>query len=105
MSMFPFREQSALEATIATTQTELATIRFQNAQLEAEAEALAGPAEIEKVAREELGYVFPGETPYVVVGTQSLDEPVADSSPLSPAAPWYSRIVDFFTGRDLGADA
>lgn len=105
MSMFPFREQSALETNIATTQTELATIRFQNAQLEAEAEALAGPAEIEKVAREELGYVFPGETPYVVVGTRASDEPVVDPTPLSPAVPWYSRIIDFFTGRDLSADA
>jgi cell division protein FtsB len=105
MSMFPFREQSALATNIAATQTELATIQFQNAQLEAEAEALGGPAEIEKVAREELGYVFPGETPYVVVGTRAADEPVLDSTPLSPAAPWYSRIIDFFTGSDLSADA
>jgi cell division protein FtsB len=100
-SMFPFREQSALEATMAATQQELDTLRFHNALLEAEAEALNGPSEIEKVAREELGYVFPGEVPYVVVESDTPTLLVEVEPPLDPAAPWYSKIVDFFTGRNV----
>lgn len=99
-SMFPFREQSALDATMAATQEELDALRFQNELLEAEAEALNGPAEIEKVAREELGYVFPGEIPYVVVDPETPVSRAEFEAPLEPADPWYTKILDFFTGRD-----
>lgn len=106
-SMFPHGEQSALEANIQATTEELEGLRFYNVQLEAEARALTGPSEIEKVAREELGYVFPGEIPYVVVEIEGEDEiprPEVEEV-LTPADPWYSRIVDFLTGRDVGAPA
>ena len=60
---------------------------------------------IEKLAREKLGYVRPGETAYVV-----LDPPESETRPLPqtddlvfPEEPtWVDRLWDFVTGADLG---
>jgi hypothetical protein len=59
-------------------------------------------AEIEKLAREKLGYVRPGETAYVV-----LDPPGTEDEP--PAGPvvepvektWVDEVWEFLTGADL----
>lgn len=85
---------------------ELAAVTEQQRQLAAEVERLtrererlADPAEIRAQARSRLGYVSPGEIPYVVQlpGDGQID-PVAD--PFG-GAPWYLRLwTEVSSGRD-----
>jgi cell division protein FtsL len=63
-------QQSQLNAISKETENvrgQLAQFQQANATLKAEKDALQDPKYIEKVAREELGLVKPGESPYVVV--------------------------------------
>ena len=52
---------------VAEAEAQLAGLQAENAELTADIEALQTDAEIEKLAREKLGYVRPGETAYVVL--------------------------------------
>lgn len=47
------------------TQTQLQQLQQTNAALQAERKALHDPKYVEKLAREELGLVKPGEIPYI----------------------------------------
>ena len=59
------RKASALSADVRRVSEENARLREQNQRLRREARALAGdPAALEHAAREELGYVRPGERVY-----------------------------------------
>jgi cell division protein FtsL len=104
--VFPFRQLLSQQRQVDTAQAQLGALQAQNAALEAEAVALQTPAEIERVAREELGLVRPGETGYAV------QAPEASTVPLTPAADdevvddrtIVEKIWDFLTGRDLAPD-
>lgn len=82
----------------------LARLTAENEALQADVEALSTEAEIERLAREKLGYVRPGETAYVVLdppGTQ--DEPeVPAPAPVTEEKTWVDEIWEFLTGADLG---
>lgn len=90
---------------VESARAELAALESENTTLRADVSALQTDAEIEKLAREKLGYVRPGETAYVV-----LDPPGADdgSTPLQ-AEPepvdktWVDHVWEFLTGADLGS--
>ncbi|HQR30515.1 MAG TPA: septum formation initiator family protein [Anaeromyxobacteraceae bacterium] len=59
------RKHRALEAEVRRVAEENETLRERNVRLRREARALAGdPAALERAAREELGYVRPGERVY-----------------------------------------
>jgi cell division protein FtsL len=58
-------------------------------QLQAERARLANPAEVEAQARSRLGYVVPGEVPYVV---QLPSGPVGPGAGLGGGAPWYRTL-------------
>ncbi|HWB72553.1 MAG TPA: septum formation initiator family protein [Egibacteraceae bacterium] len=65
-------------------------------RLEDERRRLDDPAEIEVLARAELGLVKPGEIPYVVVAPEprldELDLPQHPEAVHAPDLPWYRRI-------------
>lgn len=102
----PYRQILDSRQQVASAQAELAALESENARLTSDVLALQTDAEIEKLAREKLGYVRPGETAYVV-----LDPPGSDSPAVAPAAEetlvedrtWVERIWDFLTGADMGA--
>jgi cell division protein FtsB len=63
---------------VSSARAQLAALEAENAALEADIAALETDAEVEKLAREKLGYVRPGETAYVVLdppGTSEETEP------------------------------
>ena len=69
-------------------------------------DALLSDQEIERIAREQYGFVRPGEIGYVVITpepTESVEvpEPVA-ATPDEPG--FFERIWRFLTGDDLAAD-
>jgi cell division protein FtsB len=61
-------ELNAVNREAEATRTRLEQLRQTNQTMAAEKEKLATPAYVEKVAREELGLVKPGEVPYVPAG-------------------------------------
>lgn len=62
---FPIHDYIQLVRTKNQLQVEIDALREQNSALEEEKKQLETSSEIEKVAREQLGMVKPGEVPYV----------------------------------------
>jgi cell division protein FtsB len=101
----PYRQIIDSQRQVASAQERLAALEAENQELEADVAALNTDAEIEKLAREKLGYVRPGETGFVV-----LDPPGSDQ--IAPAEPegtvdedktWVDRLWEFVSGEDLGS--
>ncbi len=59
------------------------------AQLQAERARLSDPAEVEAQARSRLGYVVPGEVPYVV---QLPSAPAGPTTAYGNGTPWYHTL-------------
>ena len=59
------------------------------AHLQAERARLADPAEVEAQARSRLGYVMPGEVPYVL---QLPTGPVGPAAGAAGGTPWYRAL-------------
>jgi cell division protein FtsB len=103
----PYRQIIDSQRQVASAQERLATLEAENEQLAADVAALNTESEIEKLAREKLGYVRPGETGYVV-----LDPPGGDQ--IAPARPeelvdedktWVDWLWEFISGGDLDSSA
>lgn len=101
----PYRQIIDSQRQVAEARAQLAALETENTELAADVEALHTDSEIERLAREKLGYVRPGETAYVV-----LDPPGAtDDSEPAPAPPepveetWVDKVWDFLTGADVGS--
>ena len=101
-AVIPFRQIVEQQALVEGTSAELARITLENEYLSNEVEALNTPGEIERLARENLGYVMPGEAAYVVLQPEALPETIA--APVvenEDRVPWYRAIWNFFSGADL----
>lgn len=100
----PYRQIVDTQRQVAAARAELAALESENAELSADVSALQTDQEIEKLAREKLGYVRPGETAYVV-----LDPPGAEETEpvVAPAPPedrtWVETVWEFLTGADLSS--
>ncbi|MBA3360695.1 MAG: septum formation initiator family protein [Acidimicrobiia bacterium] len=99
-SAIPFRQIIDQRSRLDEARAELAAIEIENGLLANEVLALDTPGEIERMAREKLGYVMPGEIGFVVLAsepTSVIQDPIA-----TPAAevPWWRRIWDFLSGAD-----
>ena len=101
-AVIPFRQILEQQARVEDSSAELARVNLENELLAGEVQALNTPEEIERLARENLGYVMPGETAYVVL---EPEETLA-TTPAAPVTevedvPWYRAIWNFFSGADL----
>lgn len=91
---------------IAESTAELEVLEAANAELEDRLSSLNTPAEIERLARERLGYVREGETAFVVVSPReefsdlSGEEQSAETG-AGGEAPWYQQWWSYITGSDL----
>jgi cell division protein FtsB len=115
-NVLPLRQIVAQRQEISQTQATLDALVEDNETLDARVAALGTPVEIERIAREELGYIRPGETAYVVIDPAADDDSAAptvtpESGGLAdtpqPARAsdgnFATRIWDFLTGRDLAS--
>ena len=66
-NVVPFRQVVDQRSDIGVARDHLAALVAENATLTQQVAALETPIEIERIAREKLGYVRPGETAYVVI--------------------------------------
>lgn len=102
--MVPYRQIVDSQRQVNSARAQLAALEEDNARLGADAAALETDEEVEKLAREKLGYVRPGETAYVV-----LDPPASETRPLPQTdgvvlperQTWVDMVWDFLTGADL----
>jgi cell division protein FtsB len=89
---------------VSEARNQLAHLEEENAVLQADIEALQTDAEIEKLAREKLGYVRPGETAFVVLDPPGTPEE-SETEP-EPDVPddmtWVDRVWEFISGADQG---
>lgn len=87
---------------VAEAQQQLNALQEENAALQDDVDALYTETEIEKLAREKLGYVRPGETAYVVLDPPGTDDPapeVPEPAP-EPEPTWVDKVWAFLTGSD-----
>ena len=103
-NVVPYRQIVEQNRQVAEAAAELAALREENALLAARRDALKTPVEIERLAREKLGYVRPGEIAYVVLdppGTEDAEpEDIPQPEPIDDLT-WVDRVWDFLTGADL----
>jgi hypothetical protein len=104
-NVLPLRQIVEQRQEVGSAEAELAALLGENEALESRVESLSTPTEIERLAREQLGYVRPGEKAFVVV--ESEKDPVVYPEDLEaqtsedPAVGILERIWAFVTGRDL----
>ncbi len=103
----PYRQIIDSQRQVSAAQAQLEALVAENGRLEADVAALHTDAEIEKLAREKLGYAKPGETAYVV-----LDPPPDEREPvpslvipeLGEEKTWVDKLWDFLTGADIESE-
>ena len=104
--VIPYRQIIEANQDVAAARARLAALEAENTELEADVAALQTPTEIEKLAREKLGYVRPGEVAFVVVDPPGDEQPAPEPEPEpeEPERTWVERVWDFITGADIGDD-
>jgi hypothetical protein len=105
-NVVPYRQIVDQGRQVAAAEAELEALQDENQVLTAQRDALETPVEIERLAREKLGYVRPGEVAYVVlepptVPTTSLMGPaVTEPAPIEDRS-LLDTVWDFISGADL----
>lgn len=103
-SVLPFSQIRDQRHDLETARVELLDLQQRSKELTARIQALNTPIEIERLARERLGYVRPGETAYVVMDPPAAPEATPATVPEQAAAlshTWYEKLWAFVTGADL----
>lgn len=79
-SVYPVRRFISMRGETRALEAEGRALDERIAELTQEAALLESDAEVERLARERLGMVRPGEVPFVVAGPDSVsDDPVVES--------------------------
>lgn len=105
--VLPVQQYLEREIQVTEAQQRLAALESENGVISADVDALLSDQEIERVAREQYGFVRPGEIGYVVI-TPDGSEP--EAQPPSPVATessdpgFLERVWRFLTGDDLASD-
>ncbi len=101
-NVVPFRQVVDQRAEIGEARDQLAVLVAENATLTQQVAALETPIEVERIAREKLGYVRPGETAYVVLAPEAPTS--ADPVPterVSEEPSFLAKLWAYVTGADL----
>lgn len=105
-NVVPYRQILEQRRQVATAAAQLDEIKDENAVLTAQRDALQTPVEIERLAREKLGYVRPGEVAYVVLDPPEVPTTTTTTAPSQGPDPvedesLLDTVWDFMTGADL----
>jgi len=105
--VLPVRDFLERENAVNEANQQLAEVTETNAVLAEDVNALYSEQEVERIAREQYGFVRPGEVGYVAV---LPDNPDAEVAPVEPEPVERDdrtipqMIWDFITGNDLTGD-
>jgi cell division protein FtsB len=106
--VLPVQQFLERETQVNDARARLDVLQEDNTSLEEDAIALLSDQEIERIAREQYGFVRPGEIGYVVIPSEGLEpasEPSAQPVEIdSDQGGFLQRIWDFITGRDVADD-
>jgi cell division protein FtsB len=100
----PYRQILDSQRQVNSARAQLAALEEDNEVLSADVTALQTDAEVEKLAREKLGYVRPGETAYIVLDPpeeEKSPKPQTDNLDLPEKRTWVDQLWEFVTGADL----
>jgi cell division protein FtsB len=100
----PYRQILDSQRQVNSARAQLAALEEENEVLAADVAALQTDQEVEKLAREKLGYVRPGETAYIVLDPPSEEtrpQPQTDNLVIPEERTWVDALWDFVTGADL----
>jgi cell division protein FtsB len=86
----PLRNYVAQRQELAAVTAQQQALSAEVDELTRERARLADPEEIAAQARSRLGYVRPGEVPYVVQLPSAAEDPAAD--PATDGQPWYRQL-------------
>jgi len=90
----PARALVQQRADLRATETQLRVLSSQNQQLTSQVAELHTDAEIERLAREQYGLVFPGEEAYAILPSPQPPAPaVAPALPRAHGSPVASRLL------------
>lgn len=95
-----FRLQYQQRREVQTLQSELDSVKARNEELRAQIEALKTPQGIERLARENLGLVKPGEQAYVVTGGAAEEPTPTAYAQHTIDVPLWQRVLDAVFGFD-----
>jgi len=105
MAVGPARQLWDEHAQIRADQNSLAAGNAKATELTGRIEALQNPVHIEQLARDQLGYVRPGETLYIVGQPQARASTAAPQAAAAPA-PRHRSLPDLlWTGVRVGLPA
>ena len=99
MAAAPLKQAYQQRQALAEEKMRLQALKEENKSLEQRLARLNDPEYQEKLAREQLGLVRPGETSYVVVPGPTPTETA--KSPPSPKRSWYQKLGNWV--KDLFA--
>ncbi len=100
----PYRQILDSQRQVNSARAQLAALEEDNEVLAADIAALETDVEVEKLAREKLGYVRPGETAYIVLDppeSETRPQPQTDNLVIPEERTWVDVLWDFVTGADL----
>lgn len=103
----PYRQIIDSQRQVSAATAQLKALVADNDLLTADVAALSTDAEIEKLAREKLGYARSGETAYVVLDPppgETDPAPVVRAEALPAEQTWVEKLWAFLTGADIEAD-
>ena len=96
-ALYPLRQYASQDSHVAALVRQERALRSKIAELQRSQELLLSDDEIERVAREELGMVRPGEVAFAVIpnGSQARQPMASIVLPTAPRnEPWYERWWD-----------
>lgn len=103
--VLPIQQYLGRENQVNAALADLAVVETRNAELAADVDALQTEQEIERVAREQYGFVREGEIGYVVITPDADDPVVSTPAPVVPVPEehpgFLTRIWQFLTGDDV----
>lgn len=102
--VLPVRDFLERENDVNAAQVRLDELQAENAELAGDIDALFSEQEVERIAREQYGFVRPGEIGYVVVIPDAEDGLEPDPEPVEVPRDERSlleSIWDFVTGNDI----
>ncbi len=100
-NVFPFRQILAQREAVELAEERLAVLEEENAGLSSMAEYLRTDQGVEKIARQDFGYVEPGEVAYVVVTPAEGTVPPEPEPIEELDRSWWAGIWGWLTGSDL----
>lgn len=83
VAVFPTNTYLSQRAATTSAEAELAELREERARVQREAERLTTPQEIERRARQELGFKMPGEETYTILPKPAEPIGLPDSWPFT----------------------